>query len=203
MNIVFMNQKGGVGKTTCCCELGKSLERTGTPYSFFNLDPQGGSLIEPKDDPNAEVTIVDTPGVLSEHSAEWVQNADVICVPTRASALDIPTLNRMLDMVQTYRKKDAALVIIINQWTRWTSCKDFMVWLGGLDWLNAVVTTLPQSEMFLQASAMGKSVIEFAPRHMAAQGALDMVNTIRKVAGLDEELLEAYRGKKPDGTDFD
>lgn len=200
MVIIFLNQKGGVGKTTCSCELVKSLERTDTPYSFFNLDPQGGSWIEPKDDPNAEITVVDTPGVLSEHSAEWIQNADVICIPARASALDIPTLNRMLEMVQTYRKKDAALVIIINQWTRWTACKDFMVWLETLDWMNAVVTMLPQSEMFLQASACGKSVVEFVPRHMAAKGTLDMVNAIRKASGLDEELPDAYRKKADDVT---
>ena len=194
MNIVFMNQKGGVGKTTCCCEFVKSLERTSTSYSFFNLDPQGGSLVEQRDDPNAKITVVDTPGVLSEHSAEWVQNADVICIPTLASALDIPTLNRMLDMVQTYRKKDAVLVLIINRWTRWTSCKDFMVWLETLDWMNAVVVTLPQSEMFLQASASGQSVVEFAPRHMAAKGTLDMVNAIRRIVGLDEELDGNHTG---------
>ena len=187
-SLVVMNQKGGCGKTTVCCELVKSLQRTGTLYNFYDLDPQGGSIVEQSENKNAVITVVDTPGALTDNTADWIKNADVVVIPTRASSMDIPSLNRVLEMVQVYGKKDAAIVIVINQWTRWTSSRYFRDWLGeSIQGMNAVVTTLPQSEMFLQAFAMGKSIVEYAPRHRASKATMEMVNVLRETAGLDKE----------------
>ena len=38
--IVFMNQKGGVGKTTCCINIAEGLKRKGWKVGVIDLDPQ-------------------------------------------------------------------------------------------------------------------------------------------------------------------
>ena len=39
--IIFANQKGGVGKTTCCRELGIYFASIGKSILFIDADPQG------------------------------------------------------------------------------------------------------------------------------------------------------------------
>ena len=50
--ILFLNQKGGVGKTTLADELAFALERRGSTVAFVSTDPQGGSVHEVCDDPD-------------------------------------------------------------------------------------------------------------------------------------------------------
>ena len=128
-SLVVLNQKGCYGKTTVCCELVKSLQRKNTPYNFYDLDPQGGSIVEQSENKNAVITVVDTPGALTDNTADWIKNADVVVIPTRASYMDIPSLNCVLEMVQVYGKENVAVVIVINQWTLWTSSRYFRDWM--------------------------------------------------------------------------
>ena len=54
--VLFLNQKGGVGKTTLADELAFALERRGMSVAFVSTDPQGGSVHEVCEDPDfAEV----------------------------------------------------------------------------------------------------------------------------------------------------
>ncbi len=187
--VLVLNQKGGVGKTTICEEVAASLQRTGTPFCFYNLDPQGGCCIEQREDEDAVVAVVDTPGALSDQTAQWIQNADVIVVPVRASGKDIPAFNRMLDVIDANKKKDAKVIVVVNQWTRHTASRDFYEYLIGQG-KDFVVTRLPQSELFQKASAAGKPLTDFAPKSVPAEGALLVVNMVRRAADLDEEINE-------------
>lgn len=187
--VLVLNQKGGVGKTTICEEVAASLQRTNTPFCFYNLDPQGGCCIEPREDDGAEVAVIDTPGSLSDQTAGWVQNADVLIVPVRASGKDIPAFERMLDIIQANKKKDVKLIIVVNQWTRYTASRDFYEWLIGLG-MDFVVTRLPQSELFQKASAAGKPLTDYAPKSVPADGAMLVVNMVRRAVDLEEEKMD-------------
>ena len=50
-----------------------------------------------------------------------------------------------------------------------------------------IVTKLPQSELFQQASSCGVALTEYAPKSNVAKGVMIAVNLIRQVADLDEE----------------
>ena len=186
--ILVLNQKGGVGKTTVCEEIAASLQRTNTPFSFYNLDPQGGCCIEPREDDNAEVAVIDTPGFLSDKTADWVKAADIILIPVKASGKDIPAFNRTLDAAMTNKKKDAKVIVVVNQWTRHTASRDFYDWLIGSGF-DITVSRMPQSELFLKAAAAGKALTDYAPKSVPAVGTMTMVNMVRRIAGLSEEAI--------------
>ena len=188
-NIVVVSQKGGVSKSTISAEIVSSLIRTDTPYSFFDLDQQGGVFVESHQDVKAVVGVVDTPGALTEHTAEWVRNADTIVLPTRTSRFDIPTFNRMLEIIRSNKRKKTKIIIVLSQFTRFTSGKDFLEWLQSQN-LNADIVTFPFSELVIQAGANGMSVVEYAPKHSTIRMAtLHMINVIRQSVGLPEESI--------------
>ena len=45
-NVIVVNQKGGVGKTTFADEIAWGLERRGVEVGFGNLDRQGGGVLQ-------------------------------------------------------------------------------------------------------------------------------------------------------------
>jgi len=190
-NILFCNQKGGVGKSTICAELVLSLRRTGIPYNFYDLDQQGGTILDPVEDQAAAVSVIDTPGALTDKLADWLRESSVVCIPVRPSALEMASARLMLDAYKANRQPRAKLVIVVNQFTRWTSSRDFLEWItaeASRRKCNARITTLIQSEAILQAGAFGASVVDFAPKSPAAASALEVINAIRQAAGLKQEV---------------
>lgn len=183
--ILVCNQKGGVGKSLCADELAFSFERTGTPVSFYDLDAQGGGTLhvthEVKD---AEVCVVDTPGALQEALPDWLKAADVVVIPTRTTSRDIEPLMRMHKAV--FKHSHAKIVYVMNGWNRFKASRDFMDWFKGLAGEQTVVK-LPQSEAFVQAGAVGKSIVEYDPRGKATASVMELVNTVREAVGFKKE----------------
>lgn len=192
--IIFLAQKGGVGKSTLADELAFSLERTEMPFSFFDLDPQGGTLHATFKNPDAQTAIVDTPGSLTAEVGKWVAATDCIVIPTRASRRDIAPLLRIVDVVKA-RANGKAILIVLNFWNRYSVNRDFLEWLKqkfavSQGRAGLAIAALPQSESILQAGNAAKSVIDFAPRAQAAKSMLGIVNIIRKMARLPLEQIE-------------
>ena len=188
-SVYFVNRKGGTGKSTACAEFVLSLKRTGIKCSFFDYDQQEGTFLSDIDDDNPDICAFDTPGALSKETDAYMQDADVVCICSKPSVLDMPSTEVMIDKFRKLKKKDARLVIVIGMFTRWSNSASFLEWakdsVSNIE--GATVTTLLQSEMFPQAAIQGKSVAEYAPRSTAAQSALEMVNAIRLAAGLPKE----------------
>lgn len=157
--ILVCNQKGGVGKSLVADEIAFSLERSGIPVSFYDLDTQGGTLHKTHEADGAQVAVVDT-------------------------SRDIEPLMRMRKAV--FKNSRAKIVYVMNGWNRFKASRDFMEWFEGLAG-DQTVATLPQSEAFVQAGAAGKSVVEFDRRGKAAKATLALVDTVREAAGFPKE----------------
>jgi cellulose biosynthesis protein BcsQ len=56
--------------------------------------------------------------------------------------------------------------------------------------MDFVVTRLPQSELFQKASAAGKPLTDYAPKSVPADGAMLVVNMVRRAVDLEEEKTE-------------
>lgn len=185
--ILVANQKGGVGKSLIADELAFSFARSGIPAAFIDLDGQGGTLHKTDQREDAKVVIVDTPGALQKQMGAWMREADVIIVPTKTTSRDIEPLLRMADIIRN-NAPEKPVVYVLNGWNRWRASKDFKQWFSTQKKLRSVaVEILPQSEIYVRASAAGQSVVEFASRSSAAESMLKLVNAIRVLAGFEIE----------------
>ena len=188
--IVFANRKGGVAKSTCAAETYWSLTRSGYRVNYYDLDQQGGTLVETTEQPNADFSVVDARGEFTQDTVKLIADADVLCVPTKASRLEMPSLQLMIDAYKANHKKGARCVVILTMFTRFTNCRDFMEWLDSeIEGTGILTATLMQSEMFPQAAGEGKSVVAYAPRSSAASSTLAMANTIRKALRVKPESI--------------
>lgn len=165
--ILVCNQKGGVGKTLIADEIAFSFDRTATPYNFYDLDGQGGSIHNKIENNNAEVTIVDTPGALQKNMIDWMREADIIIIPTKMTTRDIPPLETMIDLIKKNNIK-APVIYVLNCWNSYKASADFEEWFTE-KYPNEKCMMIPQSEIFTQAAAEGVSVIEYKKNSKPAE----------------------------------
>lgn len=184
--IVVANIKGGNGKTTIANELAYSLDRTGTPYSFFDMDGQRGGAHAEMQNQDAVVNIADTAGSIeTDDLHDLAQVADVVVIPTRSSKLDVYSFAETLNTVRN-ANPNAAIIVIQNGWNRYRLARDFGEWLdenaGG-----APIYRLPQSEPVAMAMTRDVSVQEENKRSSGAKAMQEIVDAIRIAAGLESE----------------
>lgn len=184
--VFVMNTKGGVGKSTLANELAFSLDRTQTPYSYFDLDSQCGSSHTETLSDDAVVQIADTPARPTDAElVKYAKAADVVVIPVRSSSMDTQAFSHTLRTVRENNPK-STVVIVQNFWNRWTAAKEFREWLQKKT-ADAPIFPLSQSDMVVQASAKGISVVEWAPKARVAHQVMDIVNAVREAAGIESE----------------
>ena len=179
-NILICNQKGGVGKSLIADELAFFFERNKTPYNFYDLDSQGGTIHKSSKTSNALISIIDTPGALQEQLAQWMKSAHLIIIPTRATSRDIEPLKRMINIVKA--NCNCPVIYVLNAFNRFKASNDFYEWLSNQVQDN--ILTLPQSELFVQASAYEKSIVDYSSKSNAAIATLELCNRIRNILHL-------------------
>ncbi len=159
-NILLVNQKGGVGKTTFADEIAWGLERRGHKVRFGNLDPQGGANHEKNllDDEDA-VNVIDTPGFLSDDTAEYAKNADIAIIPVQPGTLGLKPMKRTIRVIAE-ANPDLSFAIIVNNFTgdRSGSTASCLELLEADD--LPVLGTVPTAAAFKQGAALGEPVYE-------------------------------------------
>lgn len=79
--VVFVSEKGGVGKTRLSDELYFYYTRQNVPVSLYSFDGQYKNRNNDKKVDNPEVAIVDTPGrVMDAKTVDVIQGADVFII---------------------------------------------------------------------------------------------------------------------------
>lgn len=189
-NIVVISQKGGVGKTLAADEIAFSLDRTGVSYAFYDLDGQDVAVHVGHADPDPVVNIVDTPGRLEADTVKALAAADVVVVPTRPTGVDMKPLVTTLSVVRS--QTDAPIVLVLNCMNRFSLATQIADWVeeacaDGTMPACAHVARIPQTEMLSQAQALGRSIVDYKRTSPAAAAVMDMVDAVRRLAGLPEE----------------
>lgn len=184
--IAFANIKGGTGKTTLANELAFSLDRSGIPYSYFDMDGQrGGAHVQTERD-DAAITIADTAGSFEVSDLETIARAaDVVVIPTRSSGLDVYAFSETLQTVRE-ANPDAKVIIVQNGWNRYNLARDYAEWLTNHG-EGMTILQLPQSEAVAQAATHKLSVLELSKRSSGAKAMRVIVDVIREAAGLAKE----------------
>jgi chromosome partitioning protein len=157
--VLICNQKGGVGKTLIADELAFALERDKIPYSFFDLDDQGSAIHTTNEVSDAEIQVVDTAGALQANLVKWIEEADFIIVPTMMSNRDAAPLERMIQILEPFKKTKPTLYVF-NRWNRFNITKDFINWFNS-KYPDLKTAILSDTTAFNQAGACGMSIEEF------------------------------------------
>ena len=182
--IAVVCEKGGTGKSVIAAELYESYVRQGLRTSLYSLDGQYSDKPRSKKVDDAEVAVVDTPGVLTDNLTDIVKGADVVVVPVRPTPNDIEPFTRTVSIVAKNTK--APIVIVVNGTNRFRMCASFMEWLGKKPWAKNVVT-VPQSEAIVQAQGMQKSVMLVDRHGIVAEAVRRMCRMVSTLAGLPFE----------------
>jgi chromosome partitioning protein len=185
--VLVCNQKGGVGKTLIADELAFSLDRDKIHYNFYDLDEQGSAIHKTKEDPDAVISIVDTPGALQEDLLKWIDEADFIVVPTMMSNRDLAPLERMIEILAPYKGKKPVL-FVFNRWNRFNISKDFIAWFNT-KYPELKTTCLSDSTAFNQAGAREISIHEYQASNIGCRQIDHIYSAVKYELNLKDDMI--------------
>jgi len=131
MKITFLNQKGGVGKSHIALLVAGTLAKANHKVAIDDRDEQGtlthwtktvGNVPLLKDCPEADFTIIDTPGhlkldnnVVHKQVARTIEESDRLILVTEMSDACVHGSVIMAAMISEYKRKDAAAKVLFNK----------------------------------------------------------------------------------------
>ena len=193
MIISFVNQKGGVGKTTTAINLAASLARQNHSIVFVDADPQGSAVKWHAAESNQAFEILHSPGSLSLADIETLNASydyvvidappaigditrsillasNTAIVPVSPSALDIWSCKGILDMIAQVQQQNSDLEVkfLINRKIPGTRVgREVRRALEEFD-TGILDSELCQRVAYIDAMKYGVSVMQYAPGSKAA-----------------------------------
>ena len=193
MIISFVNQKGGVGKTTTAINLASSLIRKNHTLVLIDADPQGSATTWHSIEDNQAFEIIDHPGQLAQADIKMIETAydyviidappavddkvetilktsDLAILPVTPSSLDLWSCKETLD---TMDPESEALLsgkvrLLVNRKIPGTRVgREVRQALEKFD-TPVFETELCQRVAYIDAMKYGVSVMQFAPGSKAA-----------------------------------
>jgi chromosome partitioning protein len=213
MIISFVNQKGGVGKTTMAINLASSLVRKNHKLLLIDADPQGSAATWHSIEDNRAFEILDHPGELTQADIETLETAydyviidappamddkvatilkasDLAILPVTPSSLDLWSCKETLDTMDHQSKTplNGKVRLLINRKIAGTRVGREV--RQALDKFDTPVfeTELCQRVAYIDAMKYGVSVMQFAPDSKAA-GEIEQWSQ-EVIALLGEEMFE-------------
>ena len=193
MIISFVNQKGGVGKTTSAINFAASLKRKNFKIGFIDADPQGSAtqwhavednnafevMHHPqpltKDDietlaQDYDYLVIDAPPAIGDITKSVLAVTDLSIIPLSPSSLDFWSCKGTLEMVDAAREEnpDLDVKLLINRKRPGTrvgrQARDSLAEFN----LDILDSELCQRVAYIDAMTSGVSVMQYAPGSKAA-----------------------------------
>lgn len=186
MIIGFLNQKGGVGKTTLSVNVAAELARAGQRVLLLDADPQGSALdwaasreAEPlfpvvgfprptihKDIEQIghgyDHIVIDGPPRVTDLARSAIMASDIVAIPVQPSPYDVWAAGDVVQLIDEARAYKDALraVFVINRKIANTAIgRDVTDALAGWP-VPVLASTVGQRVIFAEAAASGRAVYE-------------------------------------------
>jgi chromosome partitioning protein len=223
MIISFVNQKGGVGKTTSAINVAASLNRRNYKIGFIDADPQGSATQwHALEDNNAfeimhhpeplarediqelsqkyDYLVIDAPPAIGSITKSILAVADLSIIPLSPSSLDFWSCKKTLEMVDGAREENPELDVklLINRRIPGTrigrQARDLMAEFN----VDILDSELCQRVAFIDAMTSGVSVMQYAPDSKAANEVENLCDEITLQKTEEEYQIEEPRTQEAD-----
>lgn len=207
MIISFLNQKGGVGKTTLAIHIADSLSRKDKKVLLIDADPQASALDWAENSENGnrfsvvglpkktlrselrtietdyDYIIVDGPPRVHEIAMAAIAASDLIVIPVQPSPFDVWSLKDIIDLVNEVKtiNENLKTVLVINRKIVNTAI--------GRDVVNALAdynfpilkTAICQRVAYAESIGMGHTVLHTNSDAKASEEIQALTNEILEV----------------------
>lgn len=206
--IGFLNQKGGVGKTTLAVHVADALARQGRRVLLVDADPQGSALDwaasrrgEPlfavaglprpsihKELPalakGCDLVLIDGPPRVYEVARSAIMASDLVLIPVQPSPYDVWAAKEIVDLLNeaaVYKPQLKSAFVINRKIVNTALGRDVTEALADYP-ISVLESAVCQRVALAESAAQGQTVFETSPNHPAAIEILAVVREVLEVA---------------------